>query len=250
MIYLIIVVIGSIIGGPIGFIIGLAICGYLIYEQNKDQFDLESNSSKSTVKELTPCINILCHFALYYEPKWTSEKVKYIKDIFSNICITESDTLYLRNQLKERNDFILNQNISNWLNLNPSLEDRTIIFNAATILLLNTCSDLEKAKSDSLSFGAAIGLNSKYCNNFFSDHAYNENYHLKQDISVVEWASELLGVSMNASVEEIQKAYRLKIREFHPDRNVNVTSTVRDMLHEQTRLINEARDILLQKGNS
>ena len=49
----------------------------------------------------------------------------------------------------------------------------------------------------------------------------------------------------HASIEDIQKAYRLKIKDFHPDRNINVTPAVKEMLQEQARLINEARDILL-----
>ena len=52
-------------------------------------------------------------------------------------------------------------------------------------------------------------------------------------------------ISINASIEEIQKAYRLKIKDFHPDRNVNVTPAVKTMLEEQAQLLNAARDILI-----
>ena len=52
---------------------------------------------------------------------------------------------------------------------------------------------------------------------------------------------------MHATIDEINRAYRLKMKEFHPDRNVNVTDAVREMIHQEAIKINAARDYLLKQ---
>jgi DnaJ-domain-containing protein 1 len=262
-VYLVILIAATVVGGPIGFIIGLGICGYLMYQKEQVNLNVEQDvssnhstsnshtSSKSHISQievLAPCINILGYFALKYEPEWTPEKVRYIKHLFSDICSTESDHLYLREQLKGKGYFFFDQNIKNWLSQNPSIDDRRIIFEAAVKLLVNTCNSINDIRADSFNFGEKIGLGWKYCNDFLADifDDHTDNYSTDNNYNSKEEAAKILDVSVNASIDEIQKAYRLKIREFHPDRNANVTDAVREMLNNQTKLINEARDTLLQ----
>ena len=102
----------------------------------------------------------------------------------------------------------------------------------------------EIIRQESLSFGSNIGLEYPYCQNILNEHIYQQEGP-STNTSEIEEAAKVLGVSIDAKIEEIQKAYRLKIKDFHPDRNTNVTPAVKQMLEEQAHLINEAREILL-----
>ena len=258
-----IIVFGTIIGGPIGFFIAVGIVIWMQVEKEKTlqgspentQQEQQKNyqqteTTKSEIELLTPCISILRYFALKYEPEWTSEKVRYIKNLFVDICKTSADEIYLRNQLKSTRTPFLSEAISSWLKLNPSQDDRQIIFNAVVILLVNTSNHVDLIEKESLDFGAAIGLDYRYCQNFLSDILSEQQENQTQSSSgqsesILEQAAKCLGIPVHASIEDIQKAYRLKIKDLHPDRNINVTPAVKEMLQEQARLINEARDILL-----
>ena len=49
---------------------------------------------------------------------------------------------------------------------------------------------------------------------------------------------DVLGVSLNATEEEIKRAYHAKARQFHPDKTLNSSS------EEAMKRINEARSVL------
>ncbi|MFR1710252.1 MAG: J domain-containing protein [Clostridium sp.] len=59
---------------------------------------------------------------------------------------------------------------------------------------------------------------------------------------------EVLGVKENASQDEIKKAYRELVKQYHPDKYVN--NPLKDLAEEKLREINEAYDILSKKGNA
>ncbi len=50
----------------------------------------------------------------------------------------------------------------------------------------------------------------------------------------------VLGVAENASAEEIKKAYRQKMSQFHPDKVANMSEHVREKASKQAQLINAA----------
>lgn len=52
---------------------------------------------------------------------------------------------------------------------------------------------------------------------------------------------EVLGVSLNATDEDIIKAYRAKARVYHPDKNLNASS------EEMMKRINKAKSILTDR---
>ena len=79
------------------------------------------------------------------------------------------------------------------------------------------------------------------------EQARQEQARQQQKNSQLAESAKILGVSVHATIDEINRAYRLKMKEFHPDRNVNVTDAVREMSHQEAIKINAARDYLLKQ---
>ncbi|AXY58271.1 J domain-containing protein [Acinetobacter chinensis] len=257
---------GTIVAGPIGFIIGLIIIGFMVYskEQSLNQNNepsephepfhkQEQHSNPSTIRLLTPCIEMVCHFALKYEHQWTTEKVKYVKSVFQECCDNAEDETYLREVLKTKHRSSLETCIHQWLELNPNQESKEVMFTVVCRLLVNTCQDIEKIRYDGFGFGTTLGLSYQYCHSeleaMLEDAFQYESQHNSTGKSELETAAEILGVGIQATEQEINKAYRIKMKDYHPDRNVNVTPAVQRMLEEQTQLLNNARDFMLKYIN-
>ena len=61
---------------------------------------------------------------------------------------------------------------------------------------------------------------------------------------VKETYYEILGISRNATQDEIKKAYRDKIKEYHPDRFINQPKWIRKEADEMSKKLNEAYEVL------
>ncbi|MBR1993362.1 MAG: J domain-containing protein [Firmicutes bacterium] len=59
---------------------------------------------------------------------------------------------------------------------------------------------------------------------------------------------EVLGISENASEEEIKKAYKEMVKKYHPDKYQD--NPLADLAEEKLQEVNEAYDMLIKKGNS
>lgn len=266
--YVIFLVVATIIGGGIpGFIIGIGLIAFWIWtgsmgSSNQNNQSNAQDKQYQSVRNLEPCIDILCQFALKYEPRWTTEKVQFVKNSFIHLCETQEDQAYLRDRLKTEHRPSLFENIRTFASSRPPRSDLEIIYAKICILLVNTCDDLEMIKRDCCSAGTSMGLTFDYCDDQLRQillereqhhqeyRQYSDNSNDTSDqtvfISEVQRAAEILGIPPNSSRDEIQKAYRTKIKDFHPDRNVNVTDAVKQMLEQQAHLINSARDTLMK----
>lgn len=270
--YVIFLVVATIVGGGIpGFLIGVGLIAFWVWtgsmgtSNQNNQTENQSHTNQGqyqSIQKLEPCIDILCQFALKHEKHWTSEKVQFIKNSFIHLCETPEDQAYLRDRLKTENRPPLFQNIRTWASSRPPQNDLEVIYSKMCILAINTCNDLEAIKKDCFSAGTSIGLSFHYCDDQLSqillEHEqhdqeydyYDQNSDQKSSNSEIKRAAEILGVSTNSTRDEIQKAYRIKIKDFHPDRNVNVTDAVKQMLEQQAHLINSARDTLMKHVSS
>lgn len=59
---------------------------------------------------------------------------------------------------------------------------------------------------------------------------------------------EVLGISENATEEEIKKAYKALVKKYHPDKYQN--NPLADLAEEKLQEVNEAYDMLMKKGSS
>jgi curved DNA-binding protein CbpA len=59
-----------------------------------------------------------------------------------------------------------------------------------------------------------------------------------------EEACQILGVSLNASNQEIKEAWLFKVRIFHPDRLTHESGNIRKRAEDEVRKINQAYDFL------
>jgi len=59
---------------------------------------------------------------------------------------------------------------------------------------------------------------------------------------------EVLGISENASEEEIKRAYKEMVKKYHPDKYQN--NPLADLAEEKLQEVNEAYDMLIKKGGS
>ncbi|QHI08903.1 hypothetical protein [Acinetobacter haemolyticus] len=251
-------VIGFFIAGPIGFFIGF-ILGYfanLLFSdiaENSDKDKTESGIKlgKSLIEQIYPCIDIVCHYALLHEPVWNSDKVNFVKNIFIEVCENDNEIVLLRERIKLSSRPSISQSIRDFLVLQPNVPRKAEIYINVMILIFNTCDNTEVFKTEVLQFGSNIGLEHNYCieelQNFLKHAAEQEkDTPIVEELNERELAARLLGISIQASTEEIKKAHRIKIREFHSDRNVGVTDAVREILEQKSAEINHARDVLLK----
>lgn len=238
-----------------------------VIKEEKEKQDLELFQRQEEKKEqypkitnCVPAIDLLCNVALTYETEWTSQKVRLIKTVFEKFCKTSEDQEFLKNRIKLTIRPTLDSNISDFINLKCSNDDIDIIYSNVVILVSNTCDYKEEIFHKCLSIGTSLGINYDFCYENISqylekigfDNQFNQEHESSQQETQnhtykdeLEAAAIILGISINAGINEIKNAYRMKIKDFHPDRNVNVTPAVKKYLEEQSMLINNAKETLL-----
>lgn len=256
-------VIGFFIAGPIGFFIGFGI-GYLaalpFKEEESRTVDPYLNNNKvepsiklgqSLIEQIYPCVDIVCHYALLHELTWNPDKVNFVKNIFIEACENDNEIVLLRERIKLTNRPSISQSIRDFLALQPNEPRKAEIYINVMILIFNTCRNTEVFKTEVLQFGSNIGLGRNYCieelENFIKHASEQEKETpVVEELNEREIAAKVLGISVHASNDEIKKAHRIKIRDFHSDRNVGVTDAVREILEQKAAEINHARDVLLK----
>lgn len=231
--------------------------------REKRQKELEQQKIQqetSRIIQSVPAIDLLCNVALTYESEWTSPKVKTIKQAFSGICNTAEDQEFLKNRIKLKSRPSLDKCISDFMNMQYSEDDINIVYEYVVTLVAHTCNYKEEIFHKCLSIGTSLGINYDLCHENISeylekigfDNQFNQEHESNQQenqdytyASELEAAAIILGITINANLNEIKNAYRMKIKDYHPDRNVNVTPAVKQYLEQQATLINNARDTLI-----
>lgn len=77
-----------------------------------------------------------------------------------------------------------------------------------------------------------------------SEKEYNKKHNYsKQDIDLSK-AYEILGVKPDSDFETIKSTYKLRQKEYHPDRVASLGSELRDLAERKTKEINEAFNLI------
>ncbi len=88
----------------------------------------------------------------------------------------------------------------------------------------------------------------KYYSNHGQSNAGNESYgdtsaRSRSSLSLEE-ACRLIGTKKNASLDDLNKAYKLKIAKSHPDKVSHLSEELQDKAKELTLRLNEAFDLI------
>jgi curved DNA-binding protein CbpA len=79
-----------------------------------------------------------------------------------------------------------------------------------------------------------------------AQQAKYQNAHTQSDLHEITRAKEILEITAPTLSEEIiQQAFRIKIKEFHPDLYQTLPEAVRTLLETKAQEINQARAVLL-----
>lgn len=216
------------------------------YKQGTDN----SGDEKLLIEVLYPVVDILSYYSILIDNKWTSEKVRFIKEIFIKDCNTDQQLILLRERIKNYSNLnrSISESIAKYLFLEPHSESKETLFRLILSILQLQTEDKNKVQAIAIDFGSKININEKRILDILYDFGFYEKSK-DDEINVnknIKWALKILELDFeNLNKENINKAFRLKVREFHPDKNGNVTEAVKEILNNKTSEIYEARDILL-----
>jgi preprotein translocase subunit Sec63 len=71
----------------------------------------------------------------------------------------------------------------------------------------------------------------------------------KNENSGMNWAFDILGISSEASAEEVRSAYLKKIKEYHPDKVQNFGEEIRLLAERKTVELNRAYEYIKNQRN-
>ena len=264
------------VGGVIGFIIGLVTHNTSKNKQIESVSDSKQNStprqeapfsahqsqgsqssssqSNITIESLIPIIRLVCYFSLKQDGQWTTDKVQYVKKTFEEACETSEDFELLQTLMKSK-DQNEDEIIQQFIQMRPDDDLRQNVFlHCAMALNYNDYSDHDMERI-LIKLGRQLNLHESVFKNIIngfkrSSHQQSQDrsqhrQSQSKNSSQIEWAYGILELNKNATEKEVQRAFRVKISQYHPDKNQNVTETVQQLLNQKSRELQEARDLLL-----
>lgn len=232
-----------------------------LQDDTQSQFNQSKNNHFSqetnylSIQNLGCLIDIICYFALKKEPQWETEKIKFVRERLQPFCQNDNDTLFLKNRIKSSTNTLpnLENSIFDFMYRFDNNDLKVLLFDTVCVLLLETSHDeFPQIRQEAFSFAAKIQLTPNLSRQVWEpfEMQYRTSQQKHQENSKhsepnpEKQAYDLLGLSENASLTEIKVAYRKKMMELHPDRNPNVTDTVRKMLNAESQKITQAYELL------
>ena len=264
------------IGGIVGFFLGVFIKGSInnsledgrqprqndannqqTHQQHSDYTQHQSTESGITIQSLVPIIQLISYFCLKKDKQWTSEKVRFVKEIFEDACETQADFQLLQQLMKSKNDNEYGL-VQQFIAMQPDYELRHKVFIHCGIALL--LDDYSNSAIDSIlsQLGQQLYLekrdyteainrwkNESNQQQYSNDNSHDSTSQHSTSQHQLAWAYGILGLDHYASEVDVKKAFRQKMAQYHPDKNQNVTEAVQQLLNEKTVEVQKARDVIM-----
>lgn len=223
-------------------------------DDDQSNNDFKENTKHTWIMDYFSIVDLYVYYALEDGRKWTSEKVRHIKEALAELLVSELDLSLLQQRLKKTPEHSLDSLI-NLLKISEVGADMqrlraTILLIGEMLIIDNIAERVIRNKVNYLA--RKLGI-SDFALNDVWDILFppkNQNNHEKTSKNEhknhsFEWACKVLGLSCDdITPEKVQKAYRSKIKEYHPDKHQNLPEPIQQLLHEKTLEVNEARDLL------
>ena len=194
-----------------------------------------------TIADMYPIIEIFHFFGLRYENKWSHEKIETITNAFPNI--DDRNKTLLHQKLKNSDIIKIEDSINKFNQLSVDDEDKQITLSVILDLMLLSGAEYTQIEKDSLLLSKKINYDLSKCRRILDEFKKHHGINIKTEDELAEYA-KILGVSTNASLDEIKIAWRKKMKAFHPDSNVNVSPEVMAMLEAESKKLNLAYEYL------
>jgi hypothetical protein len=203
----------------------------------------------SVIRWLAPAVDLLTTYALRYGP-WTADKVRLIKSVFDNVTEDDADEMVaLKDLIKRSGRPSVDECIATY-NRRFDSEEVTaeILVGVASLLQLSGRSD-DAVASEIAELGERLHLSLDALMGVLQYLEGGEDHEEEEDTADhadVQRACAVLGVTIGATRDTIQQAWRKKISELHPDKYVSLPEVVQTMIKEKAQELNLARDMLLK----
>lgn len=229
-----------------------------IFDKLKSQEDIKIDSRPFLIMEwFIPTIEILAYYSIKKDDtkelrSWSKENIQVIKKVFSkHIDNDKEEQNFLRNKLKilAKNPVSLEESVTNFNNRENTVDDKNIIFYASAHIILNNlesdeCSLIKNGLAEIKNLSKLMGISNDIQQDVYSVFEDFSNEHDSTKSSNTLKALSILGLSEGATVDEMRRAYRLKMKDFHPDKYTNLPESVRSVLEEKAQELNLAKEIL------
>lgn len=217
-----------------------------------------------------PFFKLLNFYALL-NSSWNTDKVKLIKGIAESVCSKEfANSVLFRDFLKSKQDEGLLEICMDYADEYYNMDERLILDlleGVINTLRLDKKPNayietelkglhkwivfdeeiLNREISDLYGNGSNHESNSNQDRNNYSNDRSNNKYESEHQSHSPKWAREILEVTASATPAEVNKAFRKKMSDLHPDKYADKPKIIQDFVNEQAKNLNKARDILLAK---
>lgn len=250
-----------------------------VQEHNQQQSS-QQHYQTGGISHLYPLIDTLTAFATESQG-WTSEKVKYIKWLLRHDLNSEQDFADLRERLKRPPQHTQLQLLSRLREgISSSNDAEFVVTVIGMILVLNRLgqdqigerllqlaqffqlnqaqfdqvidSVFQQLDDDAEAEQATHGAEQEQTGSSgYSDQDQHSSGREQASQSThsteLFQACQTLGLEpQQLTSEAIQKAYRLKMKDYHPDRHPDLSPAIQALLIEKTQALNAARDLLMR----
>jgi len=227
----------------------VALASYLYHYLNSSKSSYYSFDKNTNVAEdsLMQAYIFLAMQIIHAERRDKIAKLNYIQGYFQRVFPNEAEDIHMhmRETFEQRHSL---KRITSWMKINLNYSQRTqvmyFLFGIAIVDGKIIGSEVALLRP----IAALLGITPKDFQSIYSSYNQREENktQLKPKKRRKEIAAEILGVSINASKEEIKKVYRDLAKKYHPDKLSTQSVSQQKIAEERFKEIQLAYEILYE----